>query len=250
MGVLVTGGAGYIGSHMVLDLLDAGEDVIVLDNLSTGVRSAVPDGAKLVEGDVGDQRLVRHLLLRQSHRRHHPFRRLDNRAELGRRSARLLPQQHVQVARACLPARSRRRSRHFIFSSTAAVYGMPEGNPVAEDARLEPDLALRQLQADDRDHATRRGSCPCPPLCGVPLFQCSRRRPAATEWPVYAERHSSDQGGGAGRARQAALFGRFRHRLSDARRNLRARLHPCERSHPRASRRAGAFAGRRGEPEC
>ena len=45
MGVLVTGGAGYIGSHMVLDLLDAGEDVIVLDNLSTGFRSAVPDGA-------------------------------------------------------------------------------------------------------------------------------------------------------------------------------------------------------------
>ena len=56
--------AGYIGSHMVLDLLDVGEDVIVLDNLSTGFRSAVPDEAKFVEGDIGDHNLVRPILLR------------------------------------------------------------------------------------------------------------------------------------------------------------------------------------------
>ena len=61
MGVLVTGGAGFIGSHMVLELLDAGEDVVVLDNLSTGFRWAVPGGAKFVEGDVGDHDLVRRL---------------------------------------------------------------------------------------------------------------------------------------------------------------------------------------------
>jgi UDP-glucose 4-epimerase len=64
MGVLVTGGAGYIGSHMVLELIDAGEDVIVLDNLSTGFRWAIPGEAKFVEGDVGDHNLVRRLLLR------------------------------------------------------------------------------------------------------------------------------------------------------------------------------------------
>ena len=62
MGVLVTGGAGFIGSHMVLELLDAGEDVVVLDNLSTGFRWAVPEGAKFVEGDIGDQELVHRLL--------------------------------------------------------------------------------------------------------------------------------------------------------------------------------------------
>jgi UDP-glucose 4-epimerase len=62
MGVLVTGGAGYIGSHMVLALLDAGEDVTVIDNLSTGFRWAVPDAAKFVEGCVGDQALLRRLL--------------------------------------------------------------------------------------------------------------------------------------------------------------------------------------------
>jgi UDP-glucose 4-epimerase len=54
MSVLVTRGAGYIGSHMVLALLDAGEDVFVLDNLSTGHQWAVPDGVPLIVGDVGD----------------------------------------------------------------------------------------------------------------------------------------------------------------------------------------------------
>ena len=66
MSVLVTGGAGFIGSHMTLELLDAGEDVIVLDNLSTGFRWAVPAEATFVEGDVGDQDLVRGLLKKNS----------------------------------------------------------------------------------------------------------------------------------------------------------------------------------------
>ena len=64
MGVLVTGGVGFIGSHMALELLGAGEDVLVLDNLSTGHRWAVPDEARFVEGDIGDHNLVRRLLLR------------------------------------------------------------------------------------------------------------------------------------------------------------------------------------------
>ena len=58
MAILVTGGAGYIGSHMALELLDAGEKVVVLDNLSTGFRWAVPDKATLVTGDFGDTDLV------------------------------------------------------------------------------------------------------------------------------------------------------------------------------------------------
>ncbi len=59
MTILVTGGAGYIGSHMVLSLLDAGERVVVLDNLSTGFKWAVPRPAHLIVGDVGDEGLVR-----------------------------------------------------------------------------------------------------------------------------------------------------------------------------------------------
>ncbi len=58
MAVLVTGGAGYIGSHMVLALADAREDILVLDNLSTGFAWAIAPQAKLVEGDIGDEALV------------------------------------------------------------------------------------------------------------------------------------------------------------------------------------------------
>ena len=58
MAVLVTGGAGYIGSHMVLELLQAGEGVVVVDNLSTGFRSALPAGVPLIVGDVGDEALT------------------------------------------------------------------------------------------------------------------------------------------------------------------------------------------------
>ncbi len=62
MSVLVTGGAGYIGGHMALGLLDAGETVVVLDNLSTGFAWAVPEGATLVVGDTGDTDLVARLI--------------------------------------------------------------------------------------------------------------------------------------------------------------------------------------------
>ena len=58
MSILVTGGAGYIGSHMVLELIGAGEQVVVLDNLSTGFREAVHSDARLVIGDIGDEELV------------------------------------------------------------------------------------------------------------------------------------------------------------------------------------------------
>ncbi|MEM8811380.1 MAG: NAD-dependent epimerase/dehydratase family protein, partial [Pseudomonadota bacterium] len=62
MAVLVTGGAGYIGSHMAWDLIDGGEDVVVLDNLTTGHKWAVPRKAKFVHGDMGDPRLLMRVL--------------------------------------------------------------------------------------------------------------------------------------------------------------------------------------------
>jgi UDP-glucose 4-epimerase len=62
MAILVTGGAGYIGSHMVLALTDAGEQTVVLDNLSTGFAWAVSPKATLVKGDIGDEELVMSLV--------------------------------------------------------------------------------------------------------------------------------------------------------------------------------------------
>ena len=88
MTVLVTGGAGYIGSHMVYALLDAGERVVVLDNLSTGFDWAVAPGATLVVGDSGDQARVPALIA--EHRVHAIIHHRG--AGIGSRSARLLPQ--------------------------------------------------------------------------------------------------------------------------------------------------------------
>jgi UDP-glucose 4-epimerase len=137
MGVLVTGGAGFIGSHMVLDLLDAGEDVLVLDNLSTGFRWAVPEEAKFVEGDVGDHNLVRRLLLRNA---------ID--AILHFAGSIVVPESvtdplgyylnNTCKSRSVIACAVETKVPHFVFSSTAAVYGIPKVNPVPEDAELQP----------------------------------------------------------------------------------------------------------------
>lgn len=137
MSVLVTGGAGYIGSHMVLALLDAGEDVVVLDNLSTGFRWAVPARAKFVAGDAGNRDLLLRLFLTH---------RID--AVIHFAGSIVVPDSladplgyylnNTCKSRTLIAASVEAKIPHFIFSSSAAVYGMPEKNPVAEGARLEP----------------------------------------------------------------------------------------------------------------
>ena len=137
MSVLVTGGAGYIGSHMVLKLLDTGEDVVVLDNLSTGFRWAVPSDARLMVGDVSDQELVKSII--DAHRVE---------AIIHFAGSIVVPdsisdplgyyKNNTVKSRALIEAAVQAGVEHFIFSSTAAVYGLPEVNPVAEDCALRP----------------------------------------------------------------------------------------------------------------
>lgn len=137
MAVLVTGGAGYIGSHMVLALRDRGEEVVVLDNLSTGFRQAVAPGARLIEGDVGDEALVLSLI-----RQHGIDAIIHFAAKI------VVPESvadplgyyfnNTAKSRALLAAAVAGGVGQFIFSSTAAVYGNPATTPVAEDATLQP----------------------------------------------------------------------------------------------------------------
>lgn len=137
MTVLVTGGAGYIGGHMVLALLDAGERVIVLDDLSTGFRWAVPAAAKLIVGDAGDASLVDKLCAAYE---------IDTIAHFAAKiivpesTAAPLPYYLTNTAKArnLLDCAVRNSVRHFIFSSTAAVYGEPAVVPIPETAALAP----------------------------------------------------------------------------------------------------------------
>ena len=91
--ILVTGGAGYIGSHAVLALLDNGWKVSVIDNLTTGFRWAVPDEVAFYEGDIEDSDLVARIIDEQKYRCHHAFRRVDYRTRIGREPAQILSQQ-------------------------------------------------------------------------------------------------------------------------------------------------------------
>jgi UDP-glucose 4-epimerase len=167
MSVLVTGGAGYIGSHMVRELLDAGEQIIVIDNLSTGFRSAVPDGVTLIIGDTGDQILVSRLV-----------REYGIKAIIHFAGSLIVPdsvrdplvyyRNNTANSRALIECAVNGGIKHFIFSSTCAVYGNPAKVPVAEDtptlpvspygsSKLMSEIILRDAsQAYGLDYVTLR----------------------------------------------------------------------------------------------
>jgi len=134
--VLVTGGAGYIGSHVLLQLQARGERVVVLDNLYTGFRQAVRD-VPLIVGDVADRELVGRIL-----REHEVDTVLHFAANT------IVPESvsdplkyygnNTCATRTLLQQCLAAQVRHFVFSSTAAVYGMPAGGVAAEDSPLAP----------------------------------------------------------------------------------------------------------------
>jgi len=137
MTILVTGGGGYIGSHMTHALVDAGETVVVIDDLSTGFRSALPASATLVVGDVGNEALLAGIIKTHAVTEiihfaasivvpesvHDPLRYYRN---------------NTMNTRALLEVAVATGVERFIFSSTAAVYGNPQRVPVGETAPLMP----------------------------------------------------------------------------------------------------------------
>jgi len=134
--ILVTGGAGYIGSHVLRQLRERGERVVVLDNLSTGYRSAVL-GAPLVVGDTSDRELVARVL--QEHA-------IDTVLHFAAHT--IVPESvsnplkyygnNTCATRNLLEQCDRAGVKHFVFSSTAAVYGIPEGGLAREDSPTVP----------------------------------------------------------------------------------------------------------------
>ena len=137
MTVLVTGGAGYIGSHMVLALVDADEEVVVLDNLTTGFWWAVAPQAKLVEGDIGDAEFLSRLMAE------HKFDAVVHFA-----GSIVVPDSvsdplgyylnNTVKSRTLMDAAVKAGIPRFIFSSTAAVYGNTSAQPVFETVAPQP----------------------------------------------------------------------------------------------------------------
>ena len=135
--VLVTGGAGYIGSHAVLALKDAGWPVAVIDNLSTGFRFAVPDSVPLYEGDIEDADLLARIFSEQ-----------DTGAIMHFAGSIIVPESvenplkyyhnNTVKSRALIDSAVTAGVPHFIFSSTAATYGMPKDSPVTENTPRVP----------------------------------------------------------------------------------------------------------------
>jgi len=136
MAILVTGGAGYIGSHTVADLLERGEEVVVIDNLLTGHREALL-GGKLYEGDLRDKELLTRIFAENEitavihfaasslvgESMQNPFKYYDN---------------NVYGAMCLLDAMQQAGVKKIVFSSTAATYGEPEKVPIEESDRTEP----------------------------------------------------------------------------------------------------------------
>jgi UDP-glucose 4-epimerase len=135
--VLVTGGAGYIGSHAVLALLDAGWTVVVIDNLSTGFAWAVPEAATLVEGDIGDDALVAQLIADHGIGAIIHFAGSIIVPESVEKPLRYYENNTVK-SRSLIESAVNGGVRHFIFSSTAATYGIPEQVPIIETQRTQP----------------------------------------------------------------------------------------------------------------
>ena len=137
MTVLVTGGCGYIGSHLVWALADRGETVVVLDDLSTGFDWAIPDDVRLIRGDIGDRDLLDRILGAGE---------ID--AIVHFAGSIIVPESVVDPlkyyfnntvkSRELMAAAVRHGVKNFVFSSTAAVYGNPTVIPVPEDVPLLP----------------------------------------------------------------------------------------------------------------
>jgi len=135
--VLVTGGAGYIGSHAVLALKDGGWPVAVIDNLTTGFRFALPDDVPFYQGDIADAALLARIFAEQG-----------TRAVMHFAGSIIVPESvenplkyyhnNTAKSRSLIEAAVSAGVPHFIFSSTAATYGIPEVSPVTEDSPQRP----------------------------------------------------------------------------------------------------------------
>ena len=237
MKALVTGGAGYVGSVVAAQLLDAGHEVVVLDDLSRGHAAAVPPGAEHVAVSLTDPGALREPLARGFDAVLH-FAALSLVAESVEHPERYW-RNNVGGTRNLLDAMREHGAGRLVFSSTAATYGEPRTVPITEDeppapvnaygaSKLAVDLMIRD---ECRAHGLAAASLRYFNVAGA--SRRPRRGPRAGDAP--------DPARAAGRGRRARPHRGVRHRLPDARRHRGARLHPHRG--PRARRTCSRWTG-------
>ena len=139
MSVLVTGGAGYIGSHMVWELLDNGIEPVVVDNLATGFEWAVAPQAKFIRGDIGDQPLMEQVIG-------------DHRIEI-------LPQQYLQFPQSHCGSCCHGCEALHLLLHCGCLRRADNNRSNQRERNSQSDVALWVFQADDGNHAARRSKC-------------------------------------------------------------------------------------------
>ena len=137
MKVLITGGAGYIGSHMALSLLDTNHEVIILDNLSTGSLKLVPPKATFIKGDISDLDLVNKILIEHNLDAVAHFAASIKVDESVKKPAKYYENNTVNTLR-FVELLSNSKVNKLIFSSTAAIYGKSHGNLIKENHNTKP----------------------------------------------------------------------------------------------------------------
>ena len=213
--ILVTGGAGYIGSHVVRQLGEAGENVVVLDDLSTGFRQAVLHG-ELVVGNTGDAACLAKLFARYE---------IDTVMHFAAHT--VVPESvanplkyygnNTCASRTLLEHSLRAGVKHVVFSSTAAVYGIPRDGEASEETPTAPINAYGTSKL--MTEWMLRDVAAVNPLRYVALryFNVAGSDPERPHRPIDAEGDASDEGRVRSRRRQTTLRLDLRHRLSDAR---------------------------------
>ena len=223
--VLVCGGAGYIGSHMVRMLAEAGHNVTVFDNLSTGHKAAVQAGA-LVHGDLLDTDALEELFAANRFDAVFHFSGLIAVAESVREPARYYRNNVIGTLN-LLEAMHAAGVGRFVFSSTAAVYGNPQSSPLDERQPLAPINPYGRTKRIIEDVLTDFAGVHDLRSVSFRYFNAAGAHPEGGIGEAHVPETPSDPQRPAGGPGHTARHRDLRRRLPDRRRDLRTRLRPC-----------------------